>query len=82
MPESPRRDDESPPDRNLPVPFGWVRMYVAVLECLGYLALCGFLGYWLDQRRGWSPWGLLLGLMLGTAFGLYRLLHESKRIGL
>ena len=57
-------------------------MYALVLEFLAYLGGLGYLGWWLDQRRGWQPWGLLGGLLLGTAVGLYRLIRESKRIGL
>lgn len=63
-------------------PFGWVRMYALVVEFLAYLGGFGYLGWWLDQRRGWEPWGLLLGLFVGTAAGLYRMIRESKRIGL
>lgn len=63
-------------------PVGWVRMYALVLEFLAYLGGLGYLGWWLDQRRGWEPWGLLAGLLLGTAVGLYRLIRESKHLGL
>jgi len=64
------------------VPFGWVRMYALVFEFLAYLGGLGYLGWWLDQKRGWEPWGLLGGLFAGTGLGLYRMIRESKRIGM
>ena len=52
-----------------------------VVACAG-----GGLGWFLDQRFGWSPWGLLIGICLGFGGGLYRLIkrlekqdRESKR---
>lgn len=72
--------EQEHPDGRLPL--GWLRMYALVLEFLAYLGAFGYGGWWLDQRRGWEPWGLLVGLLLGTALGLYRMLRESKRLGL
>ncbi len=63
------------------IPQSWLRMYAVVFEFLAYIAGFGWLGWWLDQRHRWEPWGLLLGLMLGTGFGLYRLIREAKRFG-
>ncbi len=57
-------------------------MYAVVLEFLGIIAVLGYGGYWLDEQRGWAPWGLLSGLLLGTAGGLYRLLREARKLGL
>jgi F0F1-type ATP synthase assembly protein I len=57
-------------------------MYAVVFEFLAYIGVLGYLGWWLDQRRGWSPWALLCGLLLGVALGLYRMIRESKRLGL
>jgi F0F1-type ATP synthase assembly protein I len=28
-------------------------------------------GWWLDKRYGWSPWGVIVGAMLGLASGKY-----------
>ncbi len=64
------------------LPLDWFRMYALVLEFLAYLGGLGYLGWWLDRRRGWEPYGLLCGLLLGTAFGLYRMIRGSKRIGM
>ncbi len=57
-------------------------MYAVVLEFLAYLAGIGYLGWWLERRYGWEPWGLLGGLLAGTGFGLYRLIRESRRLKL
>ena len=75
----PNGQDDGPTGR---LPLGWLRMYALVFEFLAYIGGLGYLGWWLDQRRGWDPWGLLGGLLLGTALGLYRLIRESKRLGL
>lgn len=65
-----------------PVPWAWARAYGLVIEFLAYLGGLGYLGWWIEQRRGWQPWGLLIGLLAGTALGLYRMLRGFKRIGL
>jgi len=82
MPPSNSKPNGEDERRSGSLPLGWFRMYALVLEFLAYLGGLGYLGWWLDQRRGWEPWGLLAGLLLGTAIGLYRLIRESKRIGL
>jgi F0F1-type ATP synthase assembly protein I len=81
----PETEPRPPRQRERPdggVPLGWVRMYAMVFEFLAYLGGLGYAGWWLDQRRGWTPWGLLGGLLLGTGLGLYRMIRESKRLGL
>ena len=35
------------------------------------------IGYGLDQRYGWAPWGLLIGGIIGIAVGLYHFLKET-----
>jgi ATP synthase protein I len=37
------------------------------------------LGYWLDQRYGWSPWGILSFGMLGVAAGLYHFVKDALK---
>ena len=68
--------------RNQRLPVGWLRMYALVLEFLAYLGVLGYAGWWLDRRYDWHPWGMLGGLLLGLAVGLYRMVREAKRIGL
>jgi hypothetical protein len=55
----------------------WVRA-VAVAAQIGFSIACPMVvfiggGAWLDSRLGWSPWLLLLGVVLGvvTAGGLF-----------
>jgi ATP synthase protein I len=37
------------------------------------------IGWWLDQRYGWSPWGTLSLGMLGLAAGLYHFVKDALR---
>jgi F0F1-type ATP synthase assembly protein I len=74
------QDDEQGEKERLPL--NWVRMYALVLEFLAYLAIFGYAGWRLDERRGWQPWGLLSGLIVGMTIGLYRLIREGQRLRL
>lgn len=58
----------------------WMRQYVLVLEFLATLAILGYIGHVVDQRYGLGPWGLLSGLLLGTAAGLYRMVREANKL--
>ena len=42
-------------------------------------AVGGFalLGYWIDRHNGSSPWGLLIGALLGLIGGFYNLIKAS-----
>lgn len=40
---------------------------------LASLLLGGGVGYYLDGHMGWSPWGTVVGSILGFAAGLYSL---------
>jgi F0F1-type ATP synthase assembly protein I len=46
---------------------------VAGYTLIGAIALLGGLGYAVDAWRGTSPWGLLIGLLLGVVVGFYEL---------
>ena len=48
---------------------------MAVGVGLGYAV-----GYWLDQKYGWSPKGVLVGTMLGLACGMYLLIRTALRM--
>ena len=50
-------------------------MEMAIGVALGYVA-----GWWLDERYGWAPWGVMVGSLLGVAGGLYLLIKEALRI--
>ena len=76
----PPEDEKRRPDQQGAV--GWLRMYAAVFEFLAYLGGFGYLGYWVDERNGWTPWSLLVGLFLGLGLGLWRLIQTAKRLGI
>jgi F0F1-type ATP synthase assembly protein I len=46
---------------------------VAGYTLIGAIGLLGGLGYAFDAWRGTSPWGLLVGLLLGIVVGFYEL---------
>jgi F0F1-type ATP synthase assembly protein I len=41
---------------------------------IGAIVLLGGLGYAIDTWRATSPWGLVIGLMLGLIVGFYELM--------
>ncbi len=49
------------------------RVLAAGSSMTGSVLGMGALGYYLDYRFGWSPWGTLGGLLLGTVVGMYEL---------
>ena len=80
MPDYRPNPDDEKPFGWAQMPAKWARQYVAVLEFLGYLAVLGYIGHWLDVNRGWQPWGTFGGLMLGMVAGLYRMIREANRM--
>lgn len=74
----PPRDDK--PRGSMPL--GWFRGYALVFEFLAYLGVLGYLGWWLDERYLWEPWGLFGGLLAGLGFGLFRMIREFNRLEL
>lgn len=40
------------------------------VEMVSALAVCGFIGWWIDKWLDSPPWGLLIGLLLGGTTGL------------
>jgi ATP synthase protein I len=68
--------------------FGWLSRSVKALQStvgnaapaamasytlIGAIVLLGGIGYVIDRWRGTSPWGLLIGLVIGLAVGFYEL---------
>jgi len=59
---------------------GWgqylgIGLEMAVGVTLGYAV-----GWWLDRKFGWSPWGVTVGSLLGVAAGMYLLIKEALRM--
>ena len=61
-------------DRRFP---GWVRYSGVGFELAGAVAGLALLGYWIDGRYGTTPWGILVGVIIGIVGGLYNLVRES-----
>jgi F0F1-type ATP synthase assembly protein I len=36
------------------------------------------IGWWLDRKYGWSPWGVLTGALLGVVGGLTNFLRAAR----
>jgi F0F1-type ATP synthase assembly protein I len=52
-----------------------IGLEIAVGALLGY-----FIGAWLDRRYGWNGKGVLVGVMIGLAAGMYLLIKEAVRM--
>lgn len=64
---------------------GDARGLVLISSVVAQLVLPVLLGVWLDNRYGWSPWGLFGGTVIGLAAGsvgfwmLYRRANRGKQ---
>ncbi len=53
-----------------------MRLAGAGLELAATMAGACLLGYWIDRRLGWEPWGLLVCAGVGIVGGLYNLIRK------
>ena len=44
--------------------------YRVLVDMIAGLLVGGFLGYWLDRWLGWTPYALVIGLVLGFVAGV------------
>jgi ATP synthase protein I len=44
------------------------------------LLLFGYGGYRIDAAYGWTPWGLLTGILTGMGLGLWNMIRQLDRI--
>ncbi len=50
------------------------------IEIAGGVGLGILVGYWLDGRYGWSPWGVVIGAIVGLAGGMYLMIKEALKL--
>ena len=65
---------DAAPEKGYP---SWVRHAGIGLELAGAVAGFALIGYWIDSRYGTSPWGLVVGVVLGLVGGLYNFVKQS-----
>lgn len=58
----------------------WARYLGIGLQMAAGVGLGSLVGWWLDQKYGWAPWGITVGSMLGLASGMYLLIKDAIRI--
>jgi ATP synthase protein I len=51
----------------------------ASYSLIGAILLLGGIGYAVDSWQGTSPWGLIIGLLLGIVVGFYELVKTTWR---
>ncbi len=60
-------------------------MRIAALATEGVIspAICAWIGSEVDRRFGWSPWGMLAGLVVGggVAIRLFLMLGKDEKNG-
>jgi ATP synthase protein I len=44
--------------------------YRVLVDMIAGLSVGGFFGYWLDRWMGWTPYALVVGLLVGFAAGV------------
>ena len=59
---------------------GWGGGFGYGLEVAVGIGLGITIGVWWDNHHGSSPWGLLIGLLLGGAAGMYLLIKDVSRM--
>ena len=58
-------------------PQPWMRLASSGMELAAAVGGFALLGYWIDRHNGSSPWGLLIGALLGLIGGFYNLIKAS-----
>jgi len=76
----PPRHPEKEPRKGAPADGQDLWRYLGLGTVLALtVALFVALGWWLDRRYGWSPWGVLVLGTLGVAAGLYHFVKDALR---
>jgi F0F1-type ATP synthase assembly protein I len=56
----------------------YIKTSAVGLEFALAIGISALIGYYLDQRFGGSPWGLIIGMLIGVLAGVKRLWIFSK----
>src|SRR5678815_5534853 len=70
-----RPEKPMPQDQNT----NWGSMAGVGLQIGVGVGLGCLVGWWLDNKYGWSPWGVVVGSMLGLASGMYLMIKETLK---
>jgi len=46
-------------------------------ELIGAVGALSLFGYWIDRHFGTTPWGLIIGALIGIIGGLWNLIREA-----
>ncbi len=65
-----------------PAASGQARSYQGAIEAVFAVLIGAGIGYWVDRRLGSTPWGLLIGLAIGFAAMVLRLLRLGRELGI
>jgi F0F1-type ATP synthase assembly protein I len=58
----------------------WGKYASSGFEVMAGVALGLGVGYWLDSKFDWSPWGTLVGGIVGIFAGLYLFIKEALKM--
>ncbi len=58
----------------------WGRYLGWGMEIAAGVGLGCLIGYWLDEKLGWTPWGMVAFSMLGLAGGFYLLVKDVMKM--
>jgi len=75
-PETPDKPDPENRNKGAGDPGIW-RFFGMGIQLALTVAAFAALGWWLDGKFGWTPWGLLGFSLFGVAAGMYQFLKAS-----
>lgn len=76
---APRPPEKERPPGKPATPQSGLKYVGLGLQLAATVGLFTWLGWWLDQRYGWKPWGMACCGLFGIVAGLYHFVKESSR---